>query len=355
MTTNSENQNYNASTSEQITLSPEALEAINISRSRDGRPAVEVVNGALVETGTPATTPTQDTQPTGTPSAPEKFIDPVTKQVDVEKLLKSYQALESFNSKTASELAALKASATNKPAAPAPASTEPVLVTEEGTVAHPDLDPAVEKEIKESESIGGIKVQALMDEFTQGGNKLSEATISKLKSAGLTDKVITDYSNQIASYIKMVSEKEAGGGGKAPSTDTANDKEDAAFVSKVTEAVGGQDKLNEYLKFAADNLSKEQTARYDAVINKALANKDFEVATMAIETLKTAYEAHYGTTRAPGSNLLQAEAIPSSYLGDVFANSGEYRAAINAAKTAQEVDAVMAKLNKTVALNKNYR
>ena len=151
----------------------------------------------------------------------------------------------------------------------------------------------------------------------------------------------------------MVSEK-AAGGTKEPDT-TANDKEDAAFVSKVTEAVGGQDKLNEYLKFAADNLSKEQTARYDAVINKALANKDFEVATMAIETLKTAYEAHYGTTRAPGSNLLQAEAIPASYLGDVFANSGEYRAAINAAKTAQEVDAVMAKLNKTVALNKNYR
>lgn len=125
----------------------------------------------------------------------------------------------------------------------------------------------------------GLDLQALSKEYQENNGKLTEASLKKLETAGLSRE-------QVASYI-------AGQQALA-----------SQLGSALTEMAGGEDVMKAVLKWAETNLSKEEIAAY----NSALDTNNVAASRLAMGGVLARYQSAVGrdgqfvnTEGAPGS------------------------------------------------------
>jgi hypothetical protein len=137
----------------------------------------------------------------------------------------------------------------------------------------PEAPEAEEAEPEESEAL--VALREASDEFYKNEGKLDEATVQKLEALPSAD------------LIKAWQELQA----KAPPAKPISDEEATVIVK----SVGGQETYNKALAWAAENLSDEDKASYDAVI----ASGNRAATQFAVEALTNRYKAAEGFDGSP--------------------------------------------------------
>lgn len=235
---------------------------------------------------------------------PEQFTDGPA-------LLQSYKDLQA-------ELTRLKQGAKPNDAPPSEVKGEGASSTDQGEKAKEgegDKKPAEKPEpkIKPAESYDeaalqaaeaqlakqaqetGVDVDAYVTEFTEAG-ELSEDSYSALEAKGFPRSVVNEF---IAARLARTE----------------------ALVGALVEEVGGRDKLQLMLDWAAANWTPEDHAKYE----EARTSKDWEKARQAVLGLKAQYEKANGSE--PSVDVTSQGTAPAS-LGDIFATHSEFQKAI---------------------------
>jgi len=193
---------------------------------------------------------------------PENFKSP-------EDLVASYKALQAERTKGSQEKKPEEAAAADPAAAPAadPAKA-PEQKPNESAKAQFDAATAVLKN-------AGIEMEPLSAEFAKDG-KLSDASYAALAAKGFT-KELVDATIRGMQSSQVVEQAEA-------------DALAAADMKAVKALAGGDEGYATLTKWAAANLSKEEIADYDAVMNGG----DVRAIKFAVQALKARNEAETG-------------------------------------------------------------
>ncbi len=149
---------------------------------------------------------------------------------------------------------------------------EPEAAPEETTEEQPsgsEVQQAVEK--------AGVDFNALQEEYNQGG--LSEDAYAKLADAGFPQNLVDSW---IAGQESLNSD----------------------YQSSVHNIVGGEESYGEMTAWASENLSQPEIAAYD----RAVDSGDIDMVKLAVEGLRSKYQAAEGTDPA----LLSGQSAPSS-------------------------------------------
>lgn len=227
---------------------------------------------AALKAGTPGDLPSgPPAVPQRPADVPEKFWDAAKGVINQEALLKSYRELE-----------------TRVGQQPAPAAPKPP--------ASNDQAPADTKGAEEAAKAAGVDLEGLEAEYVSSG-ALSEASLKALADKGITKE-------QVDAYIE---------GRRAVA---------AKQIEAGQQLVGGAEKYNEIVSWAAGALSGQEKIAY----NKAVNDKDPSVRELAILGLQAKFvkangtnpEAFVGAGKGNGSGGVQG-----------FASRAEMTAAIN--------------------------
>lgn len=171
------------------------------------------------------------------------------------------------------------------------------------TPEEPEGSPAPAEDASSPEQfiVGDFDMTALAEEFSKDG-KLSEESYKELEENGFSRDLVD-------AYIRGVQQ-------------TAEDTGRLAkeHVDSILAEVGGVEKYDAMMAWAATKLSKEEQAAYD----KAVDGKDPVVARLVVQGLMSRYEAEYGKppTLVTGSKASKAEPIGG------FSNRSEMIAAM---------------------------
>lgn len=142
----------------------------------------------------------------------------------------------------------------------------------------------------------GLDIKALGTEFVQNGNKLTEASVTALAAKGITPETIANY---------VAGAKAAADG----------------IVAEITTVAGSQANLEAALAWAKANLSADEIAAYNSVIdggNKTATRLAFE-----------GIHARYAAARGREPELVTAAAAASSGNVAGFASNAEIVAAMS--------------------------
>lgn len=191
---------------------------------------------------------------------PEKFWDAEKGTVKVDDLAKSYGELEKKQS--------------------APAKTE------EKTTA-----PTTEEKVTKA----GLDLATIGKELLDNEGKLTDATVTKLKESGLDQPAI----DAMVSGVKTKAE---------------------AIVAEITKSAGGADKLKDIYAWAEANLSEDEVAAY----NSMLDGRNIVASKIAFDGLL----ARYNSANGSDPKLVGGEGTPSTSGVKPFDNTAQVTAAM---------------------------
>jgi hypothetical protein len=207
---------------------------------------------AAAATAAAAAARTGETTPT-TPTftMPEKFAGK-----SAEDIAKAYVELEKLRGTTAPATATDKkpvvtaTSATEIPEAPATTTTE--QTTEQQKAIETKITPEQYTQFEQ--------------EYLQNDGKLSDESMTALKSKGFTQEFITSHIEGRIAQAQLQ-------------------------ANEIFEAVGGQDKYKQLMQFASDSLTPAQRTAY----NKAMQSGDMASIQLAVEGLHARFTREYGS------------------------------------------------------------
>ena len=164
--------------------------------------------------------------------------------------------------------------------------------------------PEPESDVPPSVAAATTLINEASDEYWNNGESLSDATIAKFSSMSSQDLV--------DAYISMTKNN------PQAVTSAPVDLSDAQ-VNQIQNQVGGKQRYNELVTWASNNLSRDQTAAFDNIINSG----NTQAISLAVAGLKSTYEAANGYE----GTMISGKAPNSS--GNVFRSQAELVAAMN--------------------------